>query len=803
MAPVTTELKVLVKAIGKGEIKELEASLQKLAVTARTKVDVNFKQVGAELKKIQNTSVQSIQNLRDYRNAWRDIAKQLDVSSKEFKDARAEAERLDKQLAKIEGRRTGGAGGRLRAGAQIAGTIAGAGVFGGIEGALGAGFGALFGGPAGAIVGGGIGAQLGGFRQAAGAVAEYSAQLAKLRIALQGVTSNQTEYQLALQAINQATEDFAIPQSLVTQQFTRLQASVQGAGGNIRDTETAFKGIVAAVRATGGSLADVDGALTATAQVFSKGKVSAEELRQQIGERLPGAFTIFAESIGKTPQELDKALEQGQVSLQDFQVFAEELFRRYGETAQEIADGPASAGDRLKVALENLQEAIGPTLAEIGRKFQEFATFVIEKLTPVANLINRLTGQDLAGKTARLAALEQKILPRAEVQARRFLVSEGTSMQLALEYQDYLQGLRNERDRLSKELNQRQIQEQESIPESRLPGIVPGTKDKSGAGAAQKIKEISQAEYELRKQILQAKIDGREIDVIGFETQLKMLSIQESNLGAMAKEVAIMEVLRAADEKLLKLEEQRSQQSLESYFNAQKAIEEENALYEQQKFKILETSIAVGAISEEEGKRLEKQMKIKDIAAEYKVDLEAATKIYERQNQTIKQQESIWKSIGEAIQSGVGSAIENLIFEAQSLQESLSGILRSVASLLIQYGTKTLFSSFGFANGGIMTGRGPLELKSYARGGVARSPQLAMFGEGSLPEAYVPLPDGRSIPVTMRGGGGAGNIVVNVDAKGTQVEGDNNRSRQLGGAISAAVQAELIKQQRPGGLLNR
>ena len=58
-------------------------------------------------------------------------------------------------------------------------------------------------------------------------------------------------------------------------------------------------------------------------------------------------------------------------------------------------------------------------------------------------------------------------------------------------------------------------------------------------------------------------------------------------------------------------------------------------------------------------------------------------------------------------------------------------------------------AAFGFANGGIMSSSGPLPLRAYARGGVARSPQLALFGEGSGNEAFVPLPDGRSIPVTI------------------------------------------------------
>ena len=73
-----------------------------------------------------------------------------------------------------------------------------------------------------------------------------------------------------------------------------------------------------------------------------------------------------------------------------------------------------------------------------------------------------------------------------------------------------------------------------------------------------------------------------------------------------------------------------------------------------------------------------------------------------------------------------------------------------------------------FANGGIMSEFGAVSLRKYANGGVANSPQLALYGEGSKPEAYVPLPDGRTIPVTMRGGdgGGAPNVTINVINQG-------------------------------------
>ena len=111
--------------------------------------------------------------------------------------------------------------------------------------------------------------------------------------------------------------------------------------------------------------------------------------------------------------------------------------------------------------------------------------------------------------------------------------------------------------------------------------------------------------------------------------------------------------------------------------------------------------------------------------------------------------------------------------------------------------------AFKFAGGGIMTAMGPMPLKRYAAGGIANSPQLAMYGEGRMPEAYVPLPDGRRIPVAMQGsGGGSTSVVVNVDATGSKVEGDSPKGDQLGRALSQAVQQELLKQKRPGGLLS-
>jgi hypothetical protein len=88
-----------------------------------------------------------------------------------------------------------------------------------------------------------------------------------------------------------------------------------------------------------------------------------------------------------------------------------------------------------------------------------------------------------------------------------------------------------------------------------------------------------------------------------------------------------------------------------------------------------------------------------------------------------------------------------------------------------------------------------------AKGGPVSSGQTYMVGERG-PELFVPGRSG-TIVANDKMGGGNTNVVVNVDAKGSSVEGDEQGANQLGRVISAAVQSELIKQQRPGGILAR
>jgi tape measure domain-containing protein len=284
--------------------------------------------------------------------------------TKEILQAERGIERINKRqrLGPTGGQRLGAAGGAF---------LYGGGLGGGAGSALGGIAGGLAGGVPGAFAGAALGQLADNIGQALGATASYTAEIDKQRIALKNVTKDVAEYQNALAFIDKTSRDLAIPQDVLNKQFTQISASVIGAGGDIGLAKEAFMGIAAGIRGTGGSLAALEGALLATSQVFSKGKVSAEELRQQIGERLPGAFTLFAKSMGKTPQELDKMLEQGEVTLNDFMGFVRTLSSEYGASASEIAASSQAAGDRLATTMSRMREAVGRELQPLGAQFQE------------------------------------------------------------------------------------------------------------------------------------------------------------------------------------------------------------------------------------------------------------------------------------------------------------------------------------------------------------------------------------------------------------------------------------------------
>lgn len=137
-------------------------------------------------------------------------------------------------------------------------------------------------------------------------------------------------------------------------------------------------------------------------------------------------------------------------------------------------------------------------------------------------------------------------------------------------------------------------------------------------------------------------------------------------------------------------------------------------------------------------------------------------------------------------------------FVAQPLNNALGALAGQVGTYL--FGSNPAVSmapppvQVPFADGGVMTPFGPLPLRKYASGGIAWSPQVAIFGEGRRPEAYVPLPDGRSIPVTMNGA--QGNTVIQIDARGAEAGVEQKIRMILAQSLPGILAASRADQAR-------
>lgn len=197
-------------------------------------------------------------------------------------------------------------------------------------------------------------------------------------------------------------------------------------------------------------------------------------------------------------------------------------------------------------------------------------------------------------------------------------------------------------------------------------------------------------------------------------------------------------------------------------------------------------------------------------------------------------------AFAETVQTELGTALSGAFFAiiegTGSVQEAFSNMFQNIYKMFIKlimdmiakWALLAIFKAFGlsFAEGGVFEAAAngatfSNGIAKFARGGaftnsVVYKPTLFAFRNGGAmgagvmgeagPEAIMPLRRGAGgeLGVIAHGGeSGAGttNVVVNVDASGSNVQGDTPKANELGRALSLAVQQELIKQKRPGGLL--
>jgi hypothetical protein len=182
----------------------------------------------------------------------------------------------------------------------------------------------------------------------------------------------------------------------------------------------------------------------------------------------------------------------------------------------------------------------------------------------------------------------------------------------------------------------------------------------------------------------------------------------------------------------------------------------------------------------------------------------------------IKEADKLGEAIGGIAVDAIGGLTNKFVELAETGKAAFGDLAKEVLRSLAQIALRAaafqfigaLFPGLKLAANGMVAEKG---VQAFAQGGVVTRPTFFKFASGGTmnngvmgeagPEAIMPLKRGPDGKLGVAGGGGSTNITVNVDAKGTSAQGDEGRSGQLARVVAQAVQAELIKQKRPGGLM--
>jgi len=166
-----------------------------------------------------------------------------------------------------------------------------------------------------------------------------------------------------------------------------------------------------------------------------------------------------------------------------------------------------------------------------------------------------------------------------------------------------------------------------------------------------------------------------------------------------------------------------------------------------------------------------------------------------QQAENAKAVQDAFENIAKSIQNDIKEGIKGLIKGTSTLGDMLNNVADKFLDIALNQ------ALFGNIAGDSITG-GLFKFLGFANGGRPPVGKPSIVGEKG-PELFVPRSSGTIVPNNKLGGGGSTSVVVNVDASGSDVQGDDAGGQELGSLIAAAVQGELVKQQRPGGLLNR
>ena len=494
----------------------------------------------------------------------------------------------------------------------------------------------------------------------------------------------------------------------------------------------------------GATGADLGGIATAFGQIQAKGRLQGEELLQ-LQERGVSLQDELQKMYGLTADEFRKALEGGRISADAVNLALQNITETGGKYAGgAIAQSDTLAGkfSTLVDGIETISRNIGEVLSPALKGVLGLAVDVVNSINAAFNAQKRLSGFGISEKERNqlFRQADEEALQIAKLRAGR-----GGTL-------DSGEFTRIRAQRFSDLINQFGFETGQLIPEISAPAGKTTTQPpallSARGGGAEKV-DMSQRLLDLSNQLR----DAQESEQLRLAATLKLMvekqRIAESNLLPRQKENALDQ----------------------AHSNFRKEV------------------LGIDA----------------QIAEQRQKDFEAQMKHQEELRQKIAEQKNQYEELNTTFRNGIVDSILDAVEGTKSLGESLAGVLKQMARLIIQQQLLNALKGFNiFGGGGGASFTSPDVLTSgldfsgaFANGGRPAVGKAALVGERG-PELFVPDRAGTIVPNHAMGGA---NVTVNVDASGSSVEGNADQASQLGKAIGLAVQQELVKQKRPGGLL--
>jgi len=515
----------------------------------------------------------------------------------------------------------------------------------------------------------------------------------------------------------------------------------------------------------GATGADLGGIATAFGQIQAKGRLQGEELLQ-LQERGIDLQSELQRMYGLTGEEFRKALEKGRFSAEAVDVALQNLTNTGGK----YANGAIAQSDTLAGKFSTLQDGITRTAQALGQVLSPALQTILDQAIGVVNSINNALSAGRRIQQFGISAQQRnQLFQQAGREAEEIALLRGGGK---IDPATFTQ-LRDERfrdliERFGYETGQIQVETKAPTLETpRVPELL------GGGGAAARTAGAGAAA---------ARNAQRAADAAAKEAEQRRINLR--NQDQLVEKLKAQIVLQNSFTDGDRIMNQLLLDQLEIRQNIENRMEGASAAMKQ------------GLIEEA---RLRNQLAM-DVAAEpfvragMNMGEALAEGIGKAKEETDLLKESLMGA-GDIIGNQLRGAIDGLIDGTADWNEVLNSTLKQLASFFLNFGLNTLTSGLaGNDKVGFFT---KLFGGGRASGGTVRGGTSYLVGERG-PELFTPNRSGSIAPNAAMGGS---TIVVNVNSSGSQAQGGDQNAKQLGQVIGAAVQAELIKQKRPGGLL--